>query len=116
WNNLGLVGASFDLDELVADETVGLDRGDGIDANQRMEVFTDPQLHAEPRRGLGRDLDAINLSRIHAAHADLRAVLEPRDIRELRVDIEGAVEEHAAVADQEEAGAEEQHSGNQEGA
>ena len=50
----GLIGARIDLHELVADQAVGLNRRHRVDANERMQILADAQLHAETSpTGLG---------------------------------------------------------------
>src|SRR5437773_12327556 len=79
-----------------------------------MQVFTDPHLHAEAPRWFRGNPDAVNLPGIHSTNPDLRAVLQTRDVRELRIDVNRTVEEHTAVANKEEPNAEEEHPPNHE--
>ena len=51
---------------------------------------------------------------VHARDPHLRAVLQPGEVRELRVRVERLVEEHAAVADQEQPDGEQQQAADDE--
>ena len=51
------VGPGLDLDELVADQAVVLNRGDRIEPDQRVQVAPDPHPDPEPARRPGRHLD-----------------------------------------------------------
>ena len=58
--------------------------------------------------------DRFHLPRIHAAHADLRAVVEAGNGDELRVHVERVIEEHPSIADHEEPEREQQRAAQHE--
>ena len=80
------VRSGFDLHELVADEPVGLDRRDRVDADR---ADADPREPAASPGNGPRDPPApecLDLTGVHARDTDLGAVLERRELRELRMD------------------------------
>ena len=105
---------ALNLDELVADEAVVLDRGDRVDPDQRMEILPHPHPDAEPSRGTGRNANLFDLPGIHSRHPDFRPHVERRDLRELRMDLERVPEHHPPVADEEQTDRKQQKPPNHE--
>src|SRR5829696_9358484 len=66
-----------------------------------MEVFADSEPDAEFARGARRHLDRFDLTGTHAVHLHRGAWLKPADSRELGVEGELLLEQHAPLTDQE---------------
>ena len=64
--------------------------------------------------GAGGHVDGLDLAGVHARHAHVRAVLQAGDLRELGIDLERVAEQHAPVADEEQADGEQQESPDDE--
>ena len=72
----GLLGPGLYLHETVADDAVGLNRGDRVGANELAEVFTNTHSDLEPPRWRWRNPDRGHLTRIHPTHSHDSAGLQ----------------------------------------
>src|SRR5262245_58022924 len=80
-----------------------------------MQVLANAKGDTESRRGVWRYVNRLHLACIQSRDAHLGAILKTRNVRKLRVDLEGSTEEHATITDQEQTDAEQQHACDHEG-